>query len=41
MESEAIMTDEELEKAIDDMGREKVFSKAKELGWSFYVMPPK
>lgn len=33
--------DQELEKAIDEVGREKVFQRAREVGWRYGDDPPK
>lgn len=33
--------DEELEKAIDEVGRDGVFRRAKEVGWRYGNPPPK
>jgi hypothetical protein len=33
-------TPEGLERAIDDVGRDRVFAKARELGWNSGDMPP-
>lgn len=35
------MTDEELERAIDLAGRDKVFARARQYGWTAADMPPR
>jgi hypothetical protein len=35
------LVDDELEKAIDEVGRDKVFQRAKEVGWRYGEDPPK
>lgn len=34
------MSDNDLERAIDEVGRERVFSRAREMGWGHYAAPP-